>query len=968
MTDHDKDPEIQTRSEEKQPSERPKVRLPFVSSMPGNAWAQMRTRERERREKGLYGLEFGDLGYSTESTLTRPIASSSSRPNTIRKLSGLNYDEGLALPMPKPSHLTAGNSSDPVPGPTTASKLNVRTKLGGAKKQAATEPVPAENVAGTRVEGEKKRSIVATLKSKLSFKELGKEFRKAQDPPLSAMPRLPPSVGNPQGEENKQSPPGPLDFDEEKLYVPKPRQPGVHPASAPAETTTFLDTGSCESSKNSASSCPIQQAKDFDKLNAESLKGVLDQDQPHQKVANVDPMTRLGAVLIDGSSLATVGESSRGHPMVVDAERRIISTKVENKPPISTKSKTDATSAKGPVLSIHNAPKGQISNAAISSPYNDRQSTVENSHPLIVSSDQQRPLPARAQETARVDNLSDQYSRRSSTRSRRSFAAAQAVPALDSTQSRPPFDPHVPIDDTCFCSGVTSHGGYAPPPPHPGYQNTVTLEQQIATYMDSIHIHVDGTANRLARTLENVHNWSADQIVRQIEALQDHMRTLHSRVVREIEEVQRAMTELQTQISALQREQLQMEDRIMQYLQSELSKLRSEINASASTVRSSSLPYNPAQDTRSANIRSQGSLGFLRWSKDDRQQPFRKSKPRLVEKDEVGMNNTGNRKGGKHNQNEPDTLNKHAEEQTLSDDVPTPTAAFRTPSFHGDGKTDHFTHSKQHSLEGSGKTSTESPEPLRHHSVKGKEKADNNHTSVHKEVNTHTMRYPAKMGTFYPHTRDESDNQSKNESDPLPPAQCSRDNKASENQNPKEQEELPTTPPMQTAPFSIVETARRLAEDSPSSIHPALRDQTQQQIMAERERLNTQSTLTLKQHLRSSRSYQDLSSRSRNAASFNWNDCPFGSPSASSSRGQVLQDLALGYTPLSAAPLHPISGEMEALTPFAEARLSQAKEVTAFAYRGPTPPPRQSESDELDLPTWYRAAYAYKSIEKNEGN
>lgn len=69
MTDHDKDPEIQTRSEEKQPSERPKVRLPFVSSMPGNAWAQMRTRERERHEKGLYGLEFGDLEYSTETSM-----------------------------------------------------------------------------------------------------------------------------------------------------------------------------------------------------------------------------------------------------------------------------------------------------------------------------------------------------------------------------------------------------------------------------------------------------------------------------------------------------------------------------------------------------------------------------------------------------------------------------------------------------------------------------------------------------------------------------------------------------------------------------------------------------------------------------------------------------------------------------------------------------------------------------------
>lgn len=66
MADRDKDQEAQTRSEseEKELRERPKVKLPLVPTVPGNAWSQMRAREQEHiRERELYKLEFGELGY-----------------------------------------------------------------------------------------------------------------------------------------------------------------------------------------------------------------------------------------------------------------------------------------------------------------------------------------------------------------------------------------------------------------------------------------------------------------------------------------------------------------------------------------------------------------------------------------------------------------------------------------------------------------------------------------------------------------------------------------------------------------------------------------------------------------------------------------------------------------------------------------------------------------------------------------
>ncbi|KAE8371459.1 hypothetical protein BDV26DRAFT_286765 [Aspergillus bertholletiae] len=973
MTDRDKDQEAQTgsESEEKELRETPKVRLPFVPSMPGNAWSQMRAREQGRiHERELYKLEFGELGYDSNTgmfltflmgvVIARPAASYSSRPSTMRKSSALDYDEALALPMPKP-RLMAVSSSAPVLEPTV-SKPNVLTKLSGLKRQGVIEPHPGDKGAGTNVEGEKKKSMIATLRSKLSFKELGKEFRKVQDPPLSAMPQMPLRAGTPQVQKAKQSPPRSFDFTVKGPYIPKPKDPGVHPTSAPVQTTRLLsDIGSLESSKQSASSCPVQQTQCDDRYDAETHKHTQKQNRPHHKVGNVEPMERLGTVLIDGSSpLASTGDTTRGHPVFVDAEQCYISMKVENEAPVPYKPKTDATPTESLASykpSTSNAPDGIV---PASSPCKHKQSMAEKNGPLVVSSDQQRPLSVRTQDQGEVTITSEQYSRHSSARSleHRASGLAQAEPVFDPTNMRMPFNHESPMDYSRFFSGVTTHGGYAPPPPQPGYQNTVTLEQQISTYMDLLHVHLDGTANRLARSFENSNNWSTDQILRQIVYLSDLIHKINNRVRVDTEvtrELQRITMEVKIQVGAIRREQLQMEDRMTQLFQSEYNKLKGEINALASA------------DAKSMSTRLQGSRDFIRWGKyNERSQQFRMMKTRQMRKGGVVTKDTESGGGEEHNC-ESVALNK---ERTCTDRVPAPMAAFSTPSFHGDDSKDHFTefHPRRLALKGPSNTSSGSPEPLCSSSAKGKERAASSQTLVHK-ASAEIMKFPAKMGLFYPfrRARDRRNSESKIASRPLPPTKHSKDEAAFEEQESKKQELLPSTTPIQTSNMATTEAEDCQADISPSNVHPALRSLGQRQIMEERERLRARDTMTSRQLLRSSRSFQDFNSRSRNAASFDWIDCSFESPSESTGCSQNQPDLAMGFPALSTASLRSSSRSDSPLTAFNEARISQASEFS-FSYRGPTPPPRESETDEPILPAWYQSAYAYQSIGESDDN
>lgn len=113
----------------------------------------------------------------------------SDRPPMLRKMSGLDYDEALALPMPKPRHLKtdSDDSSNPF------QDGNERPNL--LKKRFATDTVtslvhatPEPASPKDKHEG-KKKSRLEMIKSKLSFKDLRKEIVKED---LAACPATPP--------------------------------------------------------------------------------------------------------------------------------------------------------------------------------------------------------------------------------------------------------------------------------------------------------------------------------------------------------------------------------------------------------------------------------------------------------------------------------------------------------------------------------------------------------------------------------------------------------------------------------------------------------------------------------------------------------------------------------------------------------------------------------------------------------
>lgn len=107
----------------------------------------------------------------------------------LRKMSSLDYDEALALPMPKPRHIRtdSDNRFNPLQDD------NERTKL--LKKRLATDPVlsrvhvsPEPVSLQDNHEG-KKKSRFEMIKSKLSFKDLRKEIVKED---LAVQPATPP--------------------------------------------------------------------------------------------------------------------------------------------------------------------------------------------------------------------------------------------------------------------------------------------------------------------------------------------------------------------------------------------------------------------------------------------------------------------------------------------------------------------------------------------------------------------------------------------------------------------------------------------------------------------------------------------------------------------------------------------------------------------------------------------------------
>ncbi|KAK9603508.1 hypothetical protein V6Z90_001587 [Aspergillus fumigatus] len=182
-----------------------------MASQSGNAWAQMKAQEQKQQQETA-NTNFDKVAQQQTTSFDKvaiprkgPVMGA--RPITSRKSSGLDYDAELALPMPKPRHLPVEDNGESV----EACKSEVMINPTMIKKRSVTEPARPEDVkikADENSQKEKIKSRVAALRSKLSLKDLAKEFRRDSS-------KNEPAAGNDGGQISYVDT---QDFNEEKLF------------------------------------------------------------------------------------------------------------------------------------------------------------------------------------------------------------------------------------------------------------------------------------------------------------------------------------------------------------------------------------------------------------------------------------------------------------------------------------------------------------------------------------------------------------------------------------------------------------------------------------------------------------------------------------------------------------------------------------------------------------------------------
>ncbi|KAL2856878.1 hypothetical protein BJX68DRAFT_263410 [Aspergillus pseudodeflectus] len=831
-----------------------------MSPKEGNAFAQIKAKEQYRKS------EDSNRGKFSASPVER-----------------LDHDAELAVSMPRPRH----DRPEGIPSPT--SKTSIFTKPNVTKKRSTTEPTLPTELTFKNEAAEKKKSKVATLRSKFSLKDLGKEFRREKDiPPLSSMPKL---GGRSSNDAKRPSSDGDThslteqNFNEAKLYVPKTRKGDVHPYSAPPHTSSFSESATMDKqSQDSMLSCTSMHTPTKSTNVAKS-----EQEFQHSLVHSTDSgqhaNPHLETLLLDGSSpAARTGEcKNTGQPEVVQVNNRIASLQAENiestvqsspkTPPPPPPRAPDANPATYSP-SIYDTPKTVTSKMAAPS-LPEKKERPKISHPLIVSSSSYKGK-------AREEQVDDQL-----------FMAPRAAPPL------PPALPHkarareeqrinhnqIPMDENQFY-GVTSHGGYAPPPPHPGYQNTVTLEQQLAAHVDSLHYHVNTAVQKLSKTFENSSNWTADQILRQVETMSDLARVINVRTVTQAEIVKDLPRSM---VDVVHQETRQLEDRMKVFVQQEMTKLKGELgelivsNARAATGQ--------AQDSKrsGADTSNHGSQGWTAkpprdGNRQGQYQNKRKSRQMPTKREEPTSNKADQKKpAGDSKQEDTPAPGPQTEalsvEQTPADNGPAPIAASDTPDPSNDDSTPvqakrTVTKDPAEELSGSpesksAKLSISGPIPI----VEGDQIAERNRAmSLQRESDTRSRgafssedpKTPKKKGMFNSFRR-------LNNGDNSGSRFLRTHRRPKEGHSATEQSHSPRLAvAFANSGSSPASSANAVAgsqihrENSPSLVHPALRNPHQKQIMLDRERHLAQIERQIQSHahpLRSSHSHHNFETK-----------------------------------------------------------------------------------------------------------
>ncbi|KAL5361159.1 hypothetical protein BJX96DRAFT_185159 [Aspergillus floccosus] len=809
-----------------------------MSHLSGNAWA-IQACERERHSQE--GDSIKDI---------EPIVSnqSDSRPGTSRKSSGLDYDQELALPMPKPRHIPITNGEE-----TTAhsQKASVLTKALTKRRNTNTESAQSEGTE-QKGEGDKKPSRMAVLRSKFSLKDIGKDFRK--DNPLTGVPSLPTDSMR-QRERKSAGIEG--NYHEARLYMPKARESDAQPLSAPPfQTTTFTDMG-----VHNNDECLMRASQNFKTITVngkmhKGKKAVCDVAYFDESLilGKAEPLQHVQTVLLDGSSPARTGEfSNEGHAEIVNSDHRVSSMKAEdesfaaivNKPPVIPAAASPYVPSVKSSAEIEKQSVAKLDNHAA-------EKKTEKKYPLVVSSQKGSSVaPSAGQSYSPFIVSSDQVAAYNKYYPAMGQSAAfgpgvSTFDPLQNVQHDAPYNAQtMTMNYDAYYAGVTSQGGYAPPPPQEGYQNTVTLEQHVATQADAIHHHLDSALQRVTRDLENSNNRVTDQLSKKVDNMLELLRSVNLRSMGHadaIKELQHLLVDVRVQLGAMQRENRQLEDRVMTIFHTEIAKVRGDISALSS--RMNNAPYNPVMVTRPVT-ELQGPAGFQRGVRDGERKMLNNRKAKRVVKrdEEMGGKEEEGERFNEHNNNEGaagDFLNKGAEpEQSPGTDILSSPAGVRAEPVDITNRDDIFTQlvDRRIILKNPARISTGSPEPKVTASLKS---AVLTTTTVEPQngngqgTSNENVKTPSRRSLWHLRRLREDDKSTGNRF-----LQTPRHNRQYNKASAEMQRARPATPQSKSAPASPRSQHDRVStqhEESPSLVHPALRNSRQRLIMAERER------------------------------------------------------------------------------------------------------------------------------------
>ncbi|PWY69139.1 hypothetical protein BO70DRAFT_432632 [Aspergillus heteromorphus CBS 117.55] len=761
-----------------------------MSHLDGNAW-------KAKKEQLRLSGESGDGDQDSPGVKATPPG-----------LSKLDYDAELALPMPKPRHDRPDNHKFDLPA-SGSSKGGI-FGWGVNKNRSFTEPG-----AGTAPDKKTdKKSAFQAIRSKLSMKDLAKEFRK-EIPPVSTMPKISSLAlgirdsGSSSDSYGRVRLPGATssNFEVERLYTPRPKVTEVLQAQQPLSAPLFPTAGfpgpdefspkgvvvtsptSVGSSGEKGVGIVVGGGNGHNSQGPEKFKHALISDHGN-RVGEGPTSHHLEAVLLDGSSpAARTGEfKNSGQPEFVTTPRqRARSMKAEKGAGSSEAAAAMAASESFP-----------LRNSEIARSYSP------SVYDTLLSEKRTSDLPLRAGgNDSSIEEVSVCAPVRYSDATSEGFPDYRLSLITTTSSYMPSGQAQQQGGEASAFAGapagegaldVTRHGGYAPTPPVPGYQNTNSLEEQLALHVKTIHHHVDDTANRLVKAVQDSNNWNMDQILKQVDALSEVAQLLGERAAAQskiVQDTRQSTSDVQSQLQTIYQELRRMQSRMATQLREEIGKVRYDVHELQARVG----PRNPAAEA----VLAAGLQG----------------PPLPLKKAQGEMGGGGGGEVRKSTKRDKEDGGKQQQNPSLDDsDIPTPKASrfnLRTdaipPLVPGNGQV----------------------RPLAPSHGKGKAKDE-------KEPKT-----PVKKGFF--HMRRQRDGDSHTGHSSSRPSHAHAH--AHETQTRPVEPKPPVTPPSQTGPGINPQT---VAQTSPSLIHPAMRTPQQQKVMDERKREEEHQRKVLLEH------------------------------------------------------------------------------------------------------------------------